>query len=145
MRLEHFEMAQEKSVLLMYEATSPETESLLNAFAHLRSENPPHAIQVTELPSCEAVDGCSLTLCRSNEDLGVERVSGESNGFRCSLSAVGWANAAGMLEPFLNPPPITQSRYAAAAEAQGWETRGQHQFLAETGPIELIFSTHRAW
>jgi hypothetical protein len=145
MRLEYFGEERTKSVLLIYEATSLEIESLLTAFARLRSENPPRAIEVTELPGCEAVDGCSLALCRSSEDLGVEPVHGESNGFRCSLSPTGWAHAIAMLEPFLNPPPIPQSRYAADAEALGWVSKGQHQFLTETGSVEFIFSTSRDW
>ena len=70
MRLEHFDGGGQKSVLLIYKATPLEIESLLSAFALLRSENPPRAIEATELPGCEAVDGCSLALRRSNEDLG---------------------------------------------------------------------------
>jgi len=145
MRLEHFDGGGQKSVLLIYKATPLELESVLAAFALLSSENPPRAIEVTELPGCEAVDGCSLALRRSKEDLGVEPVQTEPNGFRCSLSPTGWAHAIAMLEPFLNPPPIPQSRYAAEAEAQGWVSKGQHQFLTETGPVEFIFSTSRAW
>lgn len=145
MRLEHFDDGLAKSVLLIYEATSTDIESLLTAFAHLRSENPPRVIEVTDLPGCEAVDGCSLALCQSSQDLGVERVHPESNRFRCSLSPAGWAHATAMLEPFLNPLPNPQSRYAAEAEARGWVSKGQHQFLTETGPVEFIFSTSRAW
>jgi hypothetical protein len=145
MRLEHFDEGRAKSVLLIYEATSTDIESLLTAFAHLRSENPPRVIEVTDLPGCEAVDGCSLALCRSTEDLGVEPAHSESKDFRCSLSQVGWAHATAMLEPFLNPLPNPQSRYAAEAEAQGWVSRGQHQFLTEVGPVEFIFSTSREW
>jgi hypothetical protein len=127
MRLEHFDGERAKSVLLIYEATSLEIESLLTAFDRLRSDDPPRLIELTELPGCEAVDGCSLTLCRSSEDLGVEPAHSESKEFRCSLSQLGWAHAIAMLEPSLDPPPIPQSRYASDAEAQGWVFRGQHQ------------------
>jgi hypothetical protein len=145
MRLEYFDEGRAKSVLLIYEATSLELESLITAFARLRSESPPRPIEMIELPGCEAVDGCSVTLYRSSEDLGVEPVDGESNGFRCSLSQAGWAHAIAMLEPFLDPRPIPQSRYATDAEAQGWVSRGRHQFLTEMGPVEFIFSTNREW
>ena len=111
----------------------------------LRSENPPRVIEVTDLLGCEAVDGCSLALCRSSDDLGVEPVHLESHSFRCSLSHAGWAHATAMFEQFLNPLSIPQSRYASDAEAQCWVSSGQRQFLTEMGPVEFIFSTSRAW
>jgi hypothetical protein len=145
MRLEYFDLEHSKGVLLAYEATSSEIESLLTAFTRLRSENPPYAIEVTDLPGCEGVDGCSLTLCRSSEDVGVEPAPGRSKRFRCSLSPAGWAHAAGMLEPFQCELPKTPSPYLADAETRGWASKGQHQYLTEVGAVELILSTHREW
>src|SRR6476660_7497069 len=108
MKLEHFGMEPAKSVLLVYEATFSEIESLITSFSLLGSENPRRTIEVTELPGCEGVDGCSLVLRRSNEDLGVEPVAGAPNGFQCSLSRGGWTHAIGMLEPFRNPQQTTE-------------------------------------
>jgi hypothetical protein len=129
MRLEHFPAdGNQKSVVLIYDATMGETQVLLDTFDILRSHQPVDRVLVEQLPGCESIDGCSLSLRCGEEDLGTHSVPDHSHAFCCTLAPAGWSRAWWMAEPFLVRKP------------------GHFfQYLTEVGSTELIFSTHRGW
>jgi hypothetical protein len=124
MRIEYVETETER-VILLYDATRSDVETLLGAFAQLGSGDPPDQVVVENLPGVSAVDGCSLALRTGGADLGIEPVPDRHTSFSCTLGATGWWRAHRMLEPFL-----------ATEEA------GRHQYLLDAGEIEWVISTH---
>jgi hypothetical protein len=130
MRLEHLltDDRDQKDVVLIYDATTGQTQALLDALDSLRSERPVDPVLVEQLPGCEPIDGCSLALHRGEQDLGARPVQDDPHRFCCTLRPSGWSHAWWMVEPFLVRKP------------------GHFfQYLTEVGPTELIFSTHRGW
>ena len=77
-------------------------------------------------PWIESVDGCELELSLGQRDRGVLEV--DPSRFECVLSCEGWADIAGLLEPF--------------SESDGPEL---YQWLNEKGKISLLISSSGRW
>ena len=115
-------------MLLLYGDEPDAIERLRTAIATL---GPDQGVHLDRLPGFAGVDGCSLLAELGDSDRGVRPIEGSERSFRCVLDAGGWRRVSDLLEPFASGRP----------PAPG----GSFQYLVETGPIEWIVSTTRAW
>ncbi len=113
-------------VLLLYEFTPEEVETLRDAIDTLSREDDGDELRVDALPGVVAVDGSSLAATVGEAELGVEAVAGNGRRFRCALTSDGWRRLHGLLEPFL-------------CESNGF------QYLSEEGTVTWIISRIRGW
>ena len=82
---------------------------------------------INDLPGIESVGTCRLTVRISSRNQGVVRVD-DSNVFEWAMTAAGWENNAGLIEPF-----ATQHR------------RHSYQWLDAPGEIAVLFSPSGQW
>ncbi|MGA9040422.1 MAG: hypothetical protein WB421_07795 [Terriglobales bacterium] len=79
-----------------------------------------------EQPWIEPLAGCKMELCLGQRDLGILQTGYSS--FECVLSGDGWADIAGLLQPFLES-----------------DDPGVYSWLNEDGKVSLLLSSTGAW
>jgi hypothetical protein len=82
-------------------------------------------VSLTDLPGVEPLGGCSLIAKVGSRDRGV--IPDEGTVFQWVLTAGGWDNVAGLLEPFCTPG------------------NGGYQWLHQTGDIRVLISPTGDW
>jgi hypothetical protein len=118
-------------VLLLYGREPNNAALLRQVIAPLVAGDTERQIAIESLRGFHGVDGCSLVAEVGDSNLGVEPIEGRAPAFRCVLTAVGWSQLSGLLEPF------------AATDPQiGLDV---HQYLTSDGSVEWIISTSRHW
>ena len=88
------------------------------------------SVSLNELPSFNAVDGCSLAITVGSRDRGVERQPGTAH-FVWTLTPGKWKTVSGFVEPFVRSAEPNRHQWLGGIEAR---------LGLDVGPIALVLS-----
>ena len=123
MKLQFFKDSK-PAVLLIYDGTPEEVSRLVAIFRRL-SNGEHGALSVHEIQGMQSVGECRLHVRLGRSDVGIKK-TGESE-FECVFTAQRWGEVADLCEPFQKP----------------WQSG--HQYLSQSGKVQLIISTGLGW